>query len=282
MLSVRTVLVTLFCTVGFAMPGHGLQGAATPEACIRGFCAAVEQTDYQKAATYLENGKLSDSFRQLVKDSPMPKGFKLTPGNFKTTISGTTATASFDTAITTNGRTNNVKDTLTLHKLGNVWFIVVPENADINSIQSPIGGIAMAMTDNGALFAKARVAAKKAQNLSNIKQLALATIMFATDYDERLPKTVAGWHKAIFPYCKNEALFKAPGFQGKGDSYSLNPNVANKVQTSFSKPAETVLLYQGKDGKLDYSIGGVAAIAYADGHCRLVKPEDAKKLRWKP
>jgi prepilin-type N-terminal cleavage/methylation domain-containing protein/prepilin-type processing-associated H-X9-DG protein len=71
------------------------------------------------------------------------------------------------------------------------------------------------------VFAQAKVAAKKTQSLSNVKNLTLAMIMYSTDYDDLVPyhqrpevvgddSTLIPWHRAIFPYVKNGGNFLTP------------------------------------------------------------------------
>ena len=62
------------------------------------------------------------------------------------------------------------------------------------------------------VFAKAREKARQASCESNLKQLALGMLMYAQDYDEKLPanwgpacwptglKTGLWWYAAVYPY----------------------------------------------------------------------------------
>jgi prepilin-type N-terminal cleavage/methylation domain-containing protein/prepilin-type processing-associated H-X9-DG protein len=67
------------------------------------------------------------------------------------------------------------------------------------------------------VFARAREAARKATCLSNLKQLALAAIMYAQDYDECLPSCVGsdgeGEHHAV------AAVYQDIGVGGGGPNY---------------------------------------------------------------
>src|SRR5215813_6593840 len=64
------------------------------------------------------------------------------------------------------------------------------------------------------VFAQAKMAAKKTQDLSNLKQLATSTLMYSADYDDYFPRNdylVNGrqtwapftWREAVGPYVKN-------------------------------------------------------------------------------
>jgi prepilin-type N-terminal cleavage/methylation domain-containing protein/prepilin-type processing-associated H-X9-DG protein len=69
------------------------------------------------------------------------------------------------------------------------------------------------------VFARAREKARQSSCLSNVKQIALGTMMYAQDYDEMLPQTrykhppnetVKHWYVALEPYLKNEQILICP------------------------------------------------------------------------
>jgi prepilin-type N-terminal cleavage/methylation domain-containing protein/prepilin-type processing-associated H-X9-DG protein len=68
------------------------------------------------------------------------------------------------------------------------------------------------------VFAKAREKARQSSCLSNTKQVGLAIMQYAQDYDERLPAmrflspdgTWFTWVNAVMPYTKNEQVFRCP------------------------------------------------------------------------
>ena len=67
------------------------------------------------------------------------------------------------------------------------------------------------------VFAKAREKARQSSCLSNTKQVGLAIMQYAQDYDERLPAMrymINGswltWVAAVMPYTKNEQVFRCP------------------------------------------------------------------------
>ncbi|MHB8997570.1 MAG: prepilin-type N-terminal cleavage/methylation domain-containing protein [Armatimonadota bacterium] len=111
------------------------------------------------------------------------------------------------------------------------------------------------------VFAKAREKARQASCLSNVKQLCLAVMQYAQDYDEKLNSCYAGqdasatyrrWYYAgptnpgmLFPYIKNSQVFDCPS--GKGN-YGANRalmgdgNQNGKSLTIVAKPSETIIL----------------------------------------
>jgi len=71
------------------------------------------------------------------------------------------------------------------------------------------------------VFSRAREASRKAVCQSNLRQIAMATLMYAGDCDECLPVPPYGfwaaccwgcvrWHDTILPYVKNEGVFWCP------------------------------------------------------------------------
>ena len=92
------------------------------------------------------------------------------------------------------------------------------------------------------VFAKAREKARQASCQSNLKQLALGTLMYVQDYDEKFPV----WNRfqpantqplappaAVFPYVKNAALYECPSAD---PCYCHSPNYwPNPVPPDWSK-----------------------------------------------
>ena len=83
------------------------------------------------------------------------------------------------------------------------------------------------------VFAKAREKARQASCLSNLKQIGLGLMMYAQDFDERLPATyqwmvwgnnwpLYSWRGAMYPYVKNSQLFVCPSDSSPGNDPSPN------------------------------------------------------------
>lgn len=131
------------------------------------------------------------------------------------------------------------------------------------------------------VFAQAKLAAKKASDLSNMKQHGLSQIMYSGDYDDVFvtqfrdaggwlywfagsgkdlgfmdPTEGQNWSRETMPYVKNLQIFTNPaapndpdpnyGFRNKAGagngSYAMNGNVLGLSQTSFSDPANLLVL----------------------------------------
>jgi len=133
------------------------------------------------------------------------------------------------------------------------------------------------------VFAKAREKGRQASCISNLRQLAVATLQYAQDYDETLPMSaypagscVATFNWAVIPYVKNDQVAQCPSDPYAMDvnlmfamvggacpgtprytSYSVNQSLfadgyrihffgGNTVHLSeVKRPGETIMLYDG-------------------------------------
>jgi len=114
------------------------------------------------------------------------------------------------------------------------------------------------------VFARAREKARQASCLSNIKQIALAGLMYLQDYDERFPGHGCGWADPwlsngrtetcytakIYPYTKNIQMFKCPSDldfaaparsdNAYGNNLQYIAGRAPRVIAEVRSPAETI------------------------------------------
>jgi prepilin-type N-terminal cleavage/methylation domain-containing protein/prepilin-type processing-associated H-X9-DG protein len=81
------------------------------------------------------------------------------------------------------------------------------------------------------VFAKAREKARQTSCLSNVKQLGLAFLQYAQDYDERSPLCVypSGgqafwWYNSMMPYMKNSQMLKCPSASTYAIGYAQHFN----------------------------------------------------------
>ena len=106
------------------------------------------------------------------------------------------------------------------------------------------------------VFAKAREKARQTSCLSNLKQLALSTLMYVGDYDEKFtvervvqPWYARPWYEAIAPYTKNSQLFICPsadfnnawggyGYNGAGTSGSNGLGYRHQSDDGTPSPSQ--------------------------------------------
>ncbi|MEN6645340.1 MAG: DUF1559 domain-containing protein [Armatimonadia bacterium] len=135
------------------------------------------------------------------------------------------------------------------------------------------------------VFAKAREKARQSSCLNNMKQLGLAAMQYAQDYDEMLPRTNIGpgvgtytlpngttssnymlWHTCIYPYVKNVQVYNCPSdsaaaFTGQytgGGSYGLNSYNSGRALGTVNYPAEAMFFAEAGGGD-SYNLDGDTA-----------------------
>ena len=114
------------------------------------------------------------------------------------------------------------------------------------------------------VFAKAREKARQANCQSNEKQIALALLMYAQDYDERFgnaggygsqPGDAVPWPIAIQPYLKNAQVLRCPSNLRESDApftywaytsptypnYAALPSLAYQALANITDPANKIL-----------------------------------------
>lgn len=70
------------------------------------------------------------------------------------------------------------------------------------------------------VFASAKVAARKAAAISNVRQMGVAVFLYENDYEDTFPLAAYGtmsgfslWHDLLDPYVKNKDVWLCPGSQ---------------------------------------------------------------------
>jgi prepilin-type N-terminal cleavage/methylation domain-containing protein/prepilin-type processing-associated H-X9-DG protein len=92
------------------------------------------------------------------------------------------------------------------------------------------------------VFAQARDKARQATCLSNMRQLALAVMMYTQDYEDTLPRGylalpgggVFPWPLAVAPYAKNTAIFRCPSDRNPMPVKAWLPSRDQKTFVDFS------------------------------------------------
>ena len=135
------------------------------------------------------------------------------------------------------------------------------------------------------VFARARENARKANCLSNLKQIGLAITQYVQDYDEMMPFTSAGgatylmpdgvttsatmlWYHPLMPYVKNFKLWNCPSFSTAQYTGGYHPlggyggNVqvfGNRALASFTRVSETLAVIDCNNYYLCSPTGGTCA-----------------------
>ncbi len=116
------------------------------------------------------------------------------------------------------------------------------------------------------VFARAREKARAVSCLSNIKQLGLGIMMYCQDYDEFFPFngphggdiTQKWWSGRIYPYVKNQQLYRCPSRKTMVIGYSINWRISGwssgLEMAQLEYPAETIIIGDSEPTQ-KYTIG---------------------------
>lgn len=131
---------------------------------------------------------------------------------------------------------------------------------------------------------RAKVKSEQARCLSNVKQLTLALMMYAADYDRQYPPPGADWEGVTFPYVKSQTIYRCPS-DPEEPSYQFNPDLAGLRLDAVTQPAQSITLFESDDGKkVAYRHNDGANYGFGDGHCKwfMKGAEKAGDLIWRP
>ncbi len=109
-----------------------------------------------------------------------------------------------------------------------------------------------------------------ASTISNAKQVALATIMYAADWNDRYPLGMSSGRKfqrAVNPYVKNSSVFRS--LNPAGGMIGPNPNLVAVPTAGIIDPAATPLVFETYDWP-----DGKRVVAYTDGHAKFIEGFD--------
>jgi prepilin-type processing-associated H-X9-DG protein len=100
------------------------------------------------------------------------------------------------------------------------------------------------------VFARAREKARQTSCLSNMKQMGLAMMMYAQDYDETLPghilaaytpstRTAFAHYESIHPYVKNEQVFMCPSHDYDASKWQSERSANPSGEGLYKRSART-------------------------------------------
>ncbi len=128
--------------------------------------------------------------------------------------------------------------------------------------------------------------------INHLKQISNATLMYADDYDDKLPPAVK-WSELLYPYTKSKRVFRCPEAPvPKLNSYALNSKVAGLKLTYIKSPDEVVIWFDSNPGS--NLAGGPELlpplprhtngdnICFADGHVKWWRRAGSVMLKWDP
>lgn len=102
------------------------------------------------------------------------------------------------------------------------------------------------------VFAQAKESAKKASCLSNVRQLSVATYLYASDHDDNLPMDShsgginGSWIDTIQPYTKNRLFLRCPSDNSRNWD-APNPGSLFKRKSSYATNFYMTPVLEGED-----------------------------------
>ncbi len=293
-------LQVLVMIAGLAAGGFGFKhlqdkpDLSTPKATLQSLVSAYSRHDVAAITQCVSGGSTKD-----VPEKLLQQNFNVTNAECKNVlveVSGKQAKAAveYEVSMKINDNDRVVHYTFTemfsLQKGDSGWLIEAaklnPTDKEVSFglIAQPLHLITALIGPDPGYRNAMGVAVKQSEAtlcLSNTKQIALGCLMYTQDYDEVMPRSAAKYNSLVEPYIKSQTVFQCPLDVKGAISYSMNANLQNRTLADITNPANTVLLYEGKNGKIDFRHEGKAAIAFADGHAKLLTEAETKSLIWK-
>jgi len=127
------------------------------------------------------------------------------------------------------------------------------------------------------VFARAREKGRASSCLSNCKQMGLAHMMYAQDYDEELvpaylgnmPSTYDQWHEFLVPYIQSGQLLACPSTGRSSLGYGINRLIyrsaySGRKMSEVVYPAETLIIADSDwtGSSADYKTNNSYCLAY--------------------
>jgi prepilin-type processing-associated H-X9-DG protein len=136
-------------------------------------------------------------------------------------------------------------------------------------------------------LSRVKVLAEQTVCATNMKGLAIATMVYANDYEDKLP-TADKWCDLLIEKADvSEKSFYCHNQPEGSFSYALNKNI-----TSLNVEPDTVLIFESDGGRnaaggpemlaSQRHKGGGCNVVFVDGHVEFVKTEDIGSLKWVP
>lgn len=133
--------------------------------------------------------------------------------------------------------------------------------------------------------------ARRASCQFNLRQIAMATQMYAQDCDDRFPPLRA-WNEELFPYLKNEQVLRCPAETQDMPSYAMNHRLAGVHTPDVDHPDHVAATFDAVPAR--NLVGGPGLlprpprhndshnVAFLDGRVRFEALGSIPNLTWRP
>jgi prepilin-type processing-associated H-X9-DG protein len=279
---------------------------SSPEATLRSFIAALNRYDVNGAAACVEGGQVSAMLKELPKSL---KEFRVSMRveGLQTSVRKNEATVTVERFVVQQyaaGAPPERRDmtqeigaqNVFVQRRAGKWKLVPPARIASTEPETSLSRYISLFAMTREVEQTMRAEAYEAVCISNMRQLGLG--VFQMSFIANQPLRLKGsLKKNLEAHIRSggdsgnsvtaarvEPLFHCPADKSDAGSYSFNRNLEGMTQQDVDRlanPRRTVLLYEGKNGRLDFRHNGRATVGFTDGSARLVDRQQAKSLRWK-
>lgn len=206
--------------------------------------------------------------------------------NLRVALQGDEATATF---VTTRRWTNSKKESgkivdkehLQLRRRTEGWKILPTGVTDSPLKREQLTPLLREATRLSHLEAASQVLHLQ-QCGHSLKGLCLGTDVFLQKHQGKFAMNGRTFMPALLPYTASKNEFYCPADKSGKVTYSFNTHLTNVARRSIVEPEKLVMIYEGKNGQLDFRHNGHALVGFTACNVRLVNREEAKSLRWTP
>ena len=262
--------------VAAASPLSPARRDATPEGTVQAMFVAWNKRDWRGVFSRIESAKLDAAVATLNRiEATTGRMPQMVAHLSSFTINGNDAAGHVKIDSLPSGPnhvTVKTEDDVTLRQTNGDWKIVSGrlENSFFNQLTQ--------VARDPKRMAQAQASSVRSVVLSNLKQIALAVLIYTNDHDDRILFNQSTLKSTLKKYIAKQDVWFGP--DGKPLDVRINPALVGKSIAQVARPAYCVLLSLGPKGNLQFT-NDRTLIAFVDGHVKPVSRAGVANLLWK-
>lgn len=257
---------------------------STPESTVRGFIAAFNELKFPEITQYVYGAKVDNRLKVVLKMQKRRNAPPIKILSFKADVQGSNATADFSIIQKEDPDELPSQQKVELRRDNGSWLIVPeadpPVTGELKDPTRLISSLAAVVADPSIIDKVQKAVSQQIKCLEQLKLCGLALMQVAQDSQDKMDLDSANWMDKLKTH--GVETFQCPLDPPRTVSYGFNEKLFGVPFVDIRKPALTVAMYEGKDGKLDFKHSGKANVLFCDGHCESVTAAKAAHLLWKP
>jgi hypothetical protein len=284
------------------------KAAEEAEATVRTFVATLNKPDLVQALSMVTGAKPDPIIAQMEQDMKTQGKVTFTIAQLSTesqndkatvAVKGTVVAATPDN----HTETEEYEDTLQLGHDDQGWKFIPDSPEALRPGEGKPARVLSTMIYTLAHPAEVHESAESAACLNNLQQIATAVEQLLQEFGNRYAFTSAfikyrlkapargGGENAANPsrlavlvqhYIKDTNVMHCPEDDSGAESYTFNPTLENLSSDDIDSPGNTIMIYEGRNGELNFRHKGRAAVVLASGAGIFVNADQAKALHWLP